>query len=308
MTTTEPDPAAERPAIGVLAMLGASALIAVTTLLAKALGLGAGDGGLHPMQISAGRFFFAFLVVASVAAIRWPGLQGAPWPLHFGRSACGWLGVTCLFAAAARMPLADATAISFLSPIVTMLMAVLFLRETVRRSGWAAVGLAMAGAFVLIRPGTEAFQPAALIALATAFFMGTESILIKRLTGNEPTLRILLINNSFGMVIACTAATFVWQWPTPEQWGLLALLGVAMVSAQVLFIQAMRLGAASQVIPAFYSTLVFATLYDLAIFGVIPGAVALAGAAMILAGVLILVRQTARQAPRETLASRPGAV
>ena len=286
--------ARERPVIAVLAMLGASALIAVTSLLAKALVLGAGEGGLHPMQISAGRFFFAFLVVATVAAIRWPGLQGVPWRLHFGRAACGWIGVTCMFAAAARMPLADATAISFLSPIVTMLMAVLFLHEAVRRSGRAAVGLALLGALVLIRPGTESFQPAALIALAAAFFMGTESILIKRLTGNEPALRILLINNSFGMVIAGTAALFVWQWPTLGEWQLLALLGGAMVCAQVLFIQAMKLGAASQVIPAFYSTLIFATFYDFAIFGAVPDAVALAGASMILCGVLLLVRQSTR--------------
>ncbi len=124
--------------------------------------------------------------------------------------------------------------------------------------------------------------------------MGTESILIKRLTGNEPALRILLINNSFGMVIAGTAALFVWQWPTLGEWQLLALLGGAMVCAQVLFIQAMKLGAASQVIPAFYSTLIFATFYDFAIFGAVPDAVALAGASMILCGVLLLVRQSTR--------------
>ncbi|WP_417518468.1 DMT family transporter [Minwuia sp.] len=271
----------------VLAMVGASALIAVTSLLAKKLGVGE---GLHPMQISAGRFFFAFLVVASVSAWRRPSLKGADWPRHFGRSACGWLGVTCMFAAAARMPLSDATAISFLSPVVTMLLAVLILREIVGPSRWLAVGLALLGALVLIRPGTEAFQPAALVALAAALFMGTESILIKQLTGNEPPLRILLINNGFGMLIACTAALFVWRWPTADEWALLALLGFAMVCAQTLFIQAMKRGHASQVIPAFYSTLVFATLYDFAIFGVIPDGIALTGAAMILGGVLLLVR------------------
>jgi drug/metabolite transporter (DMT)-like permease len=292
------DPAGSRPAYALLAMLGASALIAVTSLLAKTLGLGGGAGaetaGLHPMQISAGRFFFAFLVVGAVAAFRPPGLKGANWPRHLGRSVCGWLGVTCMFAAAARMPLADATAISFLSPIVTMLLAVVILREVVKRSGWAAVALALVGALVLIRPGTDAFQPAALVALAAAFFMGTESVLIKQLTGNEPPLRILLINNSFGMLIACTAALFVWQWPTGQEWALLGMLGLAMVCAQVLFIQAMKFGAASRVIPAFYSTLIFATLYDLAIFGVIPDVIAIAGAAMILCGVLMLVRQSAR--------------
>ena len=275
-------------------MLGASALIALTTLLAKTLGLGGGENSLHPLQVSAGRFFFALITVSVFVAWFRPGFAGTRWGLHAARSACGWLGVTCMFAAAARMPLADATAISFLSPVVTMGLAIVMLAERIGPRRWAAAAVAVAGAIVLIQPGTDAFRPVALIALAAAFLMGLESVLIKRLTGTEPVLRILLLNNGFGAVIACSAALFVWIWPTPEQWGLLALLGVAMICGQRLFLEAMRRGEASHVIPAFYSTLVFATAYDFVLFGDLPGTVAFAGAGLIIAGVVMLTVLQAR--------------
>ncbi len=294
----EPAPDASGPAalaesrrqalLGAGAMLIAAALIAVTTLLAKVLGRGLEGAELHPLQISAGRFAFAFLALMPIFAWRYPGFRGTAWSLHLGRSLCGWGGVTCMFAAAALMPLAEATAISFLSPLFTMLLAIAFLGERVGVWRWGAAGLALAGALVLIRPGTEAFQIAALIALAAAVLMGSEAVFIKRLAGREPPLRILFVNNGIGASIALAAASLVWIAPSGAQWGLLVMLGVTMVTAQAFFIQAMRRADASFVIPFFYATLVFAALYDLAIFGERPGVAALAGAALIVTGALVL--------------------
>jgi drug/metabolite transporter (DMT)-like permease len=85
-------------------MLLACALIAATTLIAKALGQGIGaDGGspLHPLQVSAGRFLFAWLALMPIVAILRPSLKSAKLPYHIGRSVAGWAGVTCLFAASA---------------------------------------------------------------------------------------------------------------------------------------------------------------------------------------------------------------
>ncbi|WP_375594019.1 DMT family transporter [Algihabitans albus] len=292
------DPAASHnpalPAIG--AMLAAAALIAVTTLLAKILGRGLTGPELHPLQVSAGRFCFAMLALVPVLVWRYPGFRGAAWPLHIGRSLCGWGGVTCLFAAAALMPLAEATAISFLSPLVTMLLAIALLRERVGPWRWTAAGLAMLGALVLIQPGSDAFQVAALIALLAALLMGLEAIFIKRLSGREPPLRILAINNAIGATVAATAAAFVWIAPSPAQWALLALLGVTMVIGQSFFIQAMKRADASFVMPVFYATLVFAALYDLAVFGERPSVLAGVGAGLIVIGAVILAWREGRRA------------
>jgi drug/metabolite transporter (DMT)-like permease len=294
--------AAERPAAPLAAiglMIAASACVAATTLMAKALGQGVGQGisgqPLHPLQVSAGRFLFALLTLLPLVAWFRPGFRGAAWRIHIGRSIAGWSGVTCMFAAAAVMPLADATAISFLSPVVTVMLAIPFLGEKVGPWRIGAAVVAMAGAMILVQPGTEAFQVAALIALAAALFLGLEAIFIKRLTNGEPPLRILAINNLIGTVIALGAASFVWVSPTSAQWLLLGAIGAVMVVAQALFIQAMRRGDASFVIPFFYATLIFAAFYDFLAFGVSPTATGVSGAALIIAGALVLAWRERRR-------------
>lgn len=290
-------PAVPAPRLGAFLMLAASALIAATTLIAKALGQDGFGPPLHPLQISAGRFLFAWATLVPIVAVLRPGFRGAAWRLHLGRTLAGWGGVSCLFAAAAQMPLADATAISFLSPLVSMVLAILLLAEKVGPWRWGAAAVALIGAMLLIRPGTEAFQPAALIALAAAGLMGLEMILIKRLSGGEPPLRILFVNNTIGAVVAMSAASFVWIPPTPEQWALLAAIGMVMVTAQLCFVNAVKRGEASYIIPFFYSTLVFASLYDLALFGVVPLPASLAGAFLVVAGAIVLAWRENRRPP-----------
>jgi drug/metabolite transporter (DMT)-like permease len=270
-------------------------------LRAEALGRGVAGGALHPFQVTAGRFGFAFALVLVLSLWLRPRLAGAAWPVHLGRTLCGWAGVTCLFAAAAAMPLAEATAISFLSPLATMLLAIPLLGEQVGPVRWSAAAVALVGALVLIRPGSAAYQPAALIALAAAAFIGMEAILVKRLSDREPPLRILLINNGMGALIALIVAAFVWRPPSPAQRAMLAALGVSMLGAQALFIQALRVADASYVVPFFYTTLVFAALYDLALFGDRSDAFSQLGIAIIVAGALLLAwRERRLRAPTET--------
>lgn len=277
------------------AMVAASALIAATTLIAKALGLGAGGEALHPLQISAGRFAFALITLSFFALWLRPDFAGARWSLHVGRSVCGWAGVTLMFAAAARIPLADATAISFLSPLVTMGLAIAFLGERIGRWRWTAAAISVCGAIVLLRPGTDAFHLAALLALGAALLMGAEAVFIKRLSDTEPPLRILIINNLIGTMIAGTAAAAVWTGVSAQQWLLLAMLGIAMVSAQALFIQALRRTDASFAVPLFYLTLVFAAAYDFALFGQGLATATVIGATLIVAGAVVISVRGDRQ-------------
>ena len=269
-------------------MILACMLVAGTTLIAKILGSAAGENPLHPLQVSAGRFLFAFIALMPLIAWKRPSLSGAKWGNHILRVLFGWAGVTCLFAASSVMRLADATAISFLNPIVAMMLSIPLLGERVGPWRWGAAAVAFAGALILTEPGTEAFQPMALVALTSAIFMGAEAILIKKLADSEPPLRILAINNFIGACLAVTAASFVWRSPLPEQWLLMALLGVTMVSVQALFIQALRRGDASFVMPFFYTTLIFAGFYDYLVFSERPTVAGLIGAALIIIGALTI--------------------
>ena len=284
----------------ILAMTVASAFIAFTTVIAKGLGGGfETETTLHPLQVGFGRFFFAAILWTSIWFGTRQRFEKVHVPLHIVRVVLGYLTGTAIFWAASLMILADATAISFLSPMVTLFLAWLFLRE---RVGWMrvlAVGIMVTGAMILLRPGTSAFQPAALIALFAAMTGGAESIAIKVLTNREQLLQILFVNNLMGVVIATTIAAFVWVWPTPFQWAALASVGFGMAGAQITFIWAMRQVEASVIMPFIYTSLLFAAVMDFWLFGDFPDFWAGVGAVVIvLGGILLAWRETVRSKVR----------
>ncbi|GAB5434185.1 MAG: DMT family transporter [Epibacterium sp.] len=278
----------QNPPLAAALILLATVFIAGTTLLAKSLGTEVLGPPLHALQISQGRFAFAFIgISAAVVALR-QKIHTPHWGLHIGRSSFGWGGVTLMFASVAFIPLADATAISFLNPVIGMILAIPFLGEKVGPWRWLAAAIALLGAMVLLRPTPASFQPAALLAFGAALAMGAELIFIKTLAAREPLLQILWVNNLIGMVIASTAALAVWQMPTPAQWAALVALGALMACAQACFVNAMARADASFVAPFAYATLVFAALYDALIFGVLPDWVTVLGAGIILSGAGLL--------------------
>ena len=289
-----PDGLSARPLAAAALLLMGSAIIAATTVLAKGLGMGVFGPPLHPLQMAHGRFMFALLAVLTVIAIVRPRLTRPQVPWHVLRASSGFTGVVLLFAAATMIPLADATAISFLSPIVTMLLAALMLGERPGLSRWVAAALSMAGVVVLFRPGAETIAVGALLALGAACAIGLEVTVVKRLTRREGPLQILLMSNVIGTTLASIAVVPVFAMPTGAQWAALAALGTLMFTAQVCYVHAMRLADASFVAPVAYTTLVFAAIYDAAIFGVWPDVVSLTGAGLILFGALVLTTREPR--------------
>ena len=290
-------PQKRNPALAAIFVSAATAFIAATMLLAKALTSDAWGTPLHPMQVSFGRFFFAFLTIATALVMLRPQLTRVHWPLHLARTFSGWVGVTLMFASVAFIPLADATAITFLNPVFGMILAIPLLGERVGRWRWIAAAIAFAGATILLRPTPASFQPAALLALGAAAVMGLELTFIKKLAGRETPIQILFFNNLLGCIIASCAVIFVWQALSPAQWGLLALLGIMMAAAQTCFVNGMARADASFAAPFSYATLVFAALYDVLFYDVIPDRVTLLGAGIIIAGAFLL-------AWREALARR----
>jgi drug/metabolite transporter (DMT)-like permease len=148
----------------------------------------------------------------------------------------------------------------------------------------------------LLRPTPATFQPAALLAVGAALAFGFEVIFIKKLANRESPFQLLIINNLVGMGIATLAVIPFWQMPTMEQWGLLAALGVAMACAQTCFVNGMARADASFVAPFSYATLIFAALYDVLFYKVIPDLITCIGAAIIIGGAVLLAVREARHA------------
>ena len=116
--------------------------------------------------------------------------------------------------------------------------------------------------------------------------------MIKILSSREDVFQILVLNNSIAVVIASLPLFWVFTMPTKAQWMALMAVGVVMVTGQTLFLYAMRAGEASLIAPFIYATVVFVVLLDLIVLGVVPDAVSLAGAGIILScGVYIGYRE-----------------
>ncbi|MEL6451498.1 MAG: DMT family transporter [Pseudomonadota bacterium] len=293
----------QNPALAAGLICIACAFIAATTLIAKALGSDQFGPALHPFQIVFGRFVFAFAAFALAAALLRPNLQRPHLGLHVTRTLGGWAGLVLMFASVSYIPLADATAISFLNPVFGMIFAIPLLGERVGKWRWLAAAIAMVGALILLRPTPDSFQPAALLALAAAVILGFELNIIKKLTQRENPFSILLINNAIGVVIASAAVVWVWQGASAAQWALLATLGLSMAVAQACFVNAMARADASFVAPFSYGTLIFAAGYDILFYAVVPDGVTILGAAVIITGAALLAWREGRR--RQTEAAQP---
>ena len=286
----------QNPRLAITFMIAATVLIGATMILAKALGTDTLGDPLHPIQVSHGRFLFAFLAISTAALVRRPTFQKPNLKLHLVRSTAGFLGVTMMFASVLFIPVPDATAISFLNPVFAMILAILFLGEKIGPIRWIATAIALFGALILLRPGPDSFQIAAFLALGAAFLFGLETIVMKHLSRSESLWQILLINNALGLLFSTIAVTFVFLAPTLEQWVALIAMGVIMALIQTCYVNAVSRADASLVTPFSYGALIFATLYDWAIFAAIPDAISILGALVIITGAALLAYREATKA------------
>jgi len=280
----------------VVFILTATVFIALSMLCAKLVQSDTFGPGLPPLMSAGGRFVFAFVLMAMASLVLRPQIQRPHWRLHLMRTAFGGVGLTFMFTAVGLIPLADATAISFLNPVFAMLFAIAFLGESVGKCRWLAAAISLAGAVILLRPGAGVVEIGALFALGAAVIFGLEITVIKHLSALESPLQILLVNNALGTVLFAGIIPLVWVTPTPAQWLCLVGVGFTMGTAQACYINALRRAEASFVVPFSYAVLIFATAWDFLVFGVLPDAISYAGIAVILAGGALLAWREAVRA------------
>ncbi|WP_420404878.1 DMT family transporter [Nisaea sp.] len=265
------------------------AFFAGANACAKGVQMLEGGPDLHPLQIAFARFLFGFLTLLPFALRSGRTVFRTTIPLKHGvRVVFGAGGVAASFAAVGMMPLADALAIAWTSPIFAMVFAIVVLKEKLVPLRWLAAAVGLAGVVVMTRPGAGVFEAGAVIALLSAVLVGAEVVTIRILAQTDRPLTILAINNLAGLIISGLAALPVLQLPTVEQMPYLVGVGSIMVSGQLLFLKAAAAGEANFIAPFYYSTLLYAALFGLLFFGEVPDLHLLTGGAMIVASGLAI--------------------
>lgn len=214
-----------------------------------------------------------------------PGLQ-------LGRSTLHAMATGMFFYSLNFMALAETVAVFEVAPLLITVMAALILGEHVGPRRWAGVGIGLCGALIIIRPGLDVFQPAAMLPFGAAFCMAGFQI-ITRLIGAADSMRTTMIYSGMVGLLATTAMLpWFWRTPTLPDALLMASFGWLGYLGHLALVYALGQAPASTLAPYNYSGFLWAILMGLALFGELPDAVTLLGASVILgAGVYVWHRE-----------------
>ena len=190
-----------------------------------------------------------------------------------------------------HMALADAASVGFVAPLFITALSVPLLGEVVGVRRWIAILVGLVGVLVVIRPGTGAFQPAALLVLMSSASWAYASVLTRRMAASEDTRATLLWSAVSGLVLLSLVAPFVWVWPSWTDLGLNLMLGIVASAGQWLMVQAYRYAGASVLAPFTYVQLIWSVSMGYLVFGTLPDEMTGVGAAIIVASGMYTVHR-----------------
>jgi drug/metabolite transporter (DMT)-like permease len=214
---------------------------------------------------------------------------------HATRSVANIVSIFCNYAGVVRIPLAEATAITFAVPLFTVVLAAIFLRETVRLWRWGAVVVGFIGVLIMLSPrfdGAERDAQAALgaiLVLISAFLISVVMTQVRHLSKTESTPRLVLYYSLFATL--ASLVTLYWGWALPSRGDLLALIGIGVFGGlgQTFITESLRYAPASVVAPFGYASMLWSTMIGYFWLGELPAAIVFAGAAIVIASGLFVI-------------------
>lgn len=281
---------------GILLLVAAVSTFSVLDTIAKYL------SATYPVpMIVWARYVFHVLFMLFVLGhgVRWGLVRSRRPGLQVTRGLVLAASSMFFFSALARLPIAEASAITFVSPLLLTAMSVWFLRERVRLSAWVAVCIGFVGVLIIVRPGGAVFQPAALLALATAACFASYQLLTRKLAGVDSTIATLFIGAVVGTAVMSAVVPFFWK-PPESAWHalLFVVMGILGAAGHFVLIRAFEYAPASVLAPFVYAQLVMVLLLGYLVFGAFPDAASLAGMAIIVASGVWIATHHTRVTPR----------
>ncbi len=193
------------------------------------------------------------------------------------------------------LPLVDMEAIVFASPVFIVVLSIVMLGERVGLHRWLGVLAGFAGILLILKPGTGVFGIGAMVALAAAATSALRDIVTRRLGATEHPLAILNVSNAAVLAIGFAIAPFAgWQAVDALGWALLALNGLFNGTAHLLIIESLRVAEASAVAPYKYTALLWSVVFSVTLFAEVPDALTVAGALLVVASGLYILRREQR--------------
>ena len=197
------------------------------------------------------------------------------------------------FTSLSVLPLAEASAIGFVMPLFVVALAVPMLGERLDMARLIAILVGLAGALVIVRPGSGVFTWYALLPIGMAICTALYQVLTRMVAGVDKPFTSLLYGSLVGAVALSLVVPFFWRSPQGLwHWSLILLMGLFATLGHLALIRAFDHAGASLLAPFTYTQLVWAILLGWIVFGNFPDGWSLAGMAIIVvAGLYVANRQ-----------------
>lgn len=210
---------------------------------------------------------------------------------------CMLAAMTALnFWALQYLQLAETGAIQFSVPILIALLSAAFLGERLDARRWAAIVAGFAGVLLVIRPGSHAFHPAILLSVANAVLYATFNLLTRRMAATDSPASMQFVSAACAALLLAPLALPQWRTPTQAlEVALVALCGLMGGLGHLFVAQAHRHASAALLGPFLYQQILYMTLWGWLVFGQVPDAFVVGGAAVVVASGLYLLWLTLRR-------------
>ncbi|MGY6517339.1 MAG: DMT family transporter [Lysobacteraceae bacterium] len=223
---------------------------------------------LHPFEIAFFRNVFGFAFALPLLLRHGPGLLAtAKLPLYFTRCLIGIASMLAGFWAIVNLPLAQAIALSYSTPLFVTILAVLMLGEMVRARRWSAVIVGFLGVLVILRPFGGDFTFGMLVAVFAAMMSAAVAISIKFLSRTEHPDAIVVYTSLLWIPMSLVPALFVWETPIGITWLWIVLAGALGTAGHMCWTRAFRLGDASMLTPVSFLQLPVVAVLAWLLFG-----------------------------------------
>jgi len=284
------DVPAYRPVAGILWMVASGLLFVFVNAGVKLI-----DGAIPAPQAAFLRYALGLvLLLPTIRPIINARLTRRQWGMISTRGLLHALGVGTWFFAMARIPIADVTAINYLSPIFVAIGAALFMGERLAMRRIAAIAIGLVGALVILRPGAREIEAGHLAMVGTAFVFALSYMIAKRLSDELPPVVIVSLLSVSVAVALMPVAVAVWV--PPDLRTLLILFGVAVVATLGHLCMTLALRAAPITVtqPMTFLQLVWAVLLGYFVFGEAVDPYVILGGGMIIAAVSFITFREAQ--------------
>ncbi len=247
--------------------------------------------GMHPFEIAFFRNIFGLIaLVPFFMRIGFKELRTQRLKFHIGRGCIHAASMLTWFWALTVIPLADATALSFMIPVFASIGAIFIMREPSHASRWISIVIGFIGMIVILRPGFADISFGTWLVLGGTILVAISKLMTKSLSRTENPSTIVAYMSLVLTIVSFALAIFFWSWPTLEMWLWFAAMGAMGSVAHVIQAQSYKDGDVSLVEPATFLRLVWAALVGFIIFGEVPQIWSWIGGGIIMVGVLMLIR------------------